>query len=212
MTDSKITAKHGSIAVGGDAHGPVVNVNAGDGSPVNILIERQTARELPSFLGSVIALFAQQSLADYGRGDRRSFPPEVIDKIKYNDLPEEHRVLVDYKRHSLVLERCYHGVEQQNADARYLVRRRARVAYDKELEAACKAAAVPNSERSTFARMHAAALVDSVVTSLLSEFKSTALSASLVAQETADLAICLVVADAVVECEVLERPPNATAA
>jgi hypothetical protein len=210
MTGPKVTSTDGSTVVGGDNTAPVVNVKAGDASIVNVQIEHQRARELPSFLGAVIVLFSQQSLSEYGRGTRRPLPAEVMEKVNYNNFPQDHRVLTDYYRHSLVLERAYHGVEQQNADARYLVRRRAGVTYESQLAAACERASIPTTQKTAFARANAALLVDAVIEQLLQDYASSI--AIKVEQETAHLAVSLIVADAVVECEVLERPPNASAA
>src|SRR5690349_19714659 len=118
--DRKVSADQGSTSVGGDNLGSIIN--ATDGATVNVTLSPGVAQELPSFLGGLIAFFSQQRLGDYGLGERRDLPPEVITKVKYNNLPQDHVVLVDYRRHSLVLEKAYHGVEQQNSDARYLVR------------------------------------------------------------------------------------------
>jgi hypothetical protein len=207
MIGPKTSAKDKSLAVGGNVNAPVVNASADHGSFLIVNVEQETARELPSHLGSVIAQFAQQSLAEYGRGARRELPAEVKDKVIYNDLPETHRALADYCRHSLVLERAYQGAEQQNADARYLVRRWAGTAYESQLSAACKQDSIPAPQRLAYVKANAASLVDSVVERLLGDYKSS--KCTKVEQETAHLAISLIVADAVIECEVLERPPDA---
>src|SRR5450759_3723135 len=98
MIGPKVSSTDGSTAVGGDINAPVVNVNASDGSVVNVKVEQRIARELPSFLGAVIVLFSQQSLSEYGLGTRRPLPAEVVEKVKHNNLPQEHRVLTDYCR------------------------------------------------------------------------------------------------------------------
>jgi hypothetical protein len=210
MIGPKVSAKDKSVAVGGNVNAPVVNASADHGSVLIVNVEQQTARELPSHLGSVIAHFSRQSLAEYGRGDRRPLPAEVKDKVKYNDLPETHRALADYCQHSLVLERAYQGVEQQNADARYLVRRWAGTAYESQLGAACTQNSITATKRLAFVRANAASLVDSVVLRLMEDYKSS--KSANVERETAHLAISLIVADAVIECEVLERPPYAPTA
>jgi hypothetical protein len=124
MIGPKATSRDGSTAVGGNNDGSIVNVNAGDGATIDVRIENEIARKLPSHLGAVIVLFAKQSLV-CENPLRRELPPEVIDKINHNNLPKNHRIFRDWARYSIVLERCYHGIEQQNADARYLVRRKA---------------------------------------------------------------------------------------
>jgi len=207
MIRPKVSAEDGSVAIGGDNSAPIINVAASDGSTVNVNVERQIARELPSFLANVIVLFSQQSLSKYGVGARRELPPEVVKKVEYNNLPNDHHVLRDYRRHCLVLEMAYRGAEQQNDDSRYLVRRRAAIAYQSKLDTTSKSASIPITEKSTFARNNATMLVEAVIDQLLLDYKSS--KAILVEQETAHLAISLVVADAVVECEVLERPQNA---
>jgi hypothetical protein len=82
MTEPRINSKDGSTAVGGDNTGQVLNVNAREGSTVNLQFEHKVARELPSFLGAVIVLFSKQSLSEYGRGERRPMPAEVLEKVK----------------------------------------------------------------------------------------------------------------------------------
>jgi hypothetical protein len=207
MIEPKASAKDKSVAVGGDVNAPVVNASADHGSFLIVNVDQQIARELPSHLGSVIAHFSRQSLSEYGRGGRRPLPAEVKDKVKYNDLPETYRALSDYCQHSLLLEKAYQGAEQQNADAHYLVRRWAGTVYDSQLEAACKQNSITTSQRLAFVRANATSLVDSVIERLLGDYKSS--QCVKVEQETAHLAISLIVAEAVIECEVLERPPNA---
>ena len=68
---------------------------------------------------------------------------------------------------------------------------------------------VKNAQAHDFARSHAVPLVMAVVASLLADFSAG--SAAHVMQETAHLAVCLIVADAVIECEVLERPADVVA-
>lgn len=209
MIGPKATSRDGSTSVGGDNEGSIVNVNAGDGSTIDVRIENEIARKLPSHLGAVIVLFAKQGLASAANTQRRELPPEVIDKIKYNNLPENHRIFRDWARHSIVLERSYHGIEQQNPDARYLVRRKAGAVYEEERLAACSAASVPEDQHCEYARKNAAVLVKAVTDRLLIDYRCS--KTGLVEEEVAHLAVSLVVADAVVECEVLEKPDHATA-
>jgi hypothetical protein len=207
MSLSKVSSASGSTAIGGDSNAPAVNVNTGNMSPVNIVIDQKVALELPSFLGNVIALFSQQSLSEYGRGARRAVPPEVIEKLQHNNLDENHHILVDYYRHSLVLEKAYLGVEQQNADSRYLVRRKVSLAYSSHVQDACIKGSIAPALKLPFIRANAAQILEVVIERLLSDYKAS--SSVKVEQETANLAISLIVADAVIECEVLERPLNA---
>ncbi|MGH9524153.1 MAG: hypothetical protein ACRD3E_16645 [Terriglobales bacterium] len=159
--------------------------------------DQKVDRELPSFLGSLIVFFSEQSLSEYGKGGRRPVPPEVSKKVEHNDLPVTHRVLTDWTRHAFVLEKAYEGVEQQNADARYLVRRKASVAYETLLP-------TDPAEKLKFVRANAGSIVERVIAILVEDYKkSTNIK---VAEEIAHLAVSLVVADAVIECEVLEKP------
>ena len=108
-----------------------------------------------------------------------------------------------------VLEATYRGVEQRNDDARRLVRRRAAVAYAQQLHDLCTTNGIKHSQAHAFARGHAVSLVMAVVAALLADFAAE--NVPHVMQETAHLAVCLIVADAVIECEVLERPADAVA-
>ena len=203
--DHSAQASTGSIAIGGNNTAPILNVNA---TNVSIAVERQIARELPSYLSNVVARFSED-LSEYDTGPKRSLPPEVNVKLAYNDFPPSHHIITDYSKYLNVLEATYRGVEQRNDDARRLVRRRAAVAYTQELHEQCATNGIKHANAHDFARSHAVPLVIAVVATLLADF--TTGSAPHVMQETAHLAICLIVADAVIECEVLERPVDAIA-
>jgi hypothetical protein len=208
MSDDDVSASRDSIAIGGDSNAPVIN--APHAHEVNLVFEQKVTRELPSFLGRLIVVFSQQSLSEYARGDRRILPAEVADKIEYNKLSKNHRAIVDYLRHTLVLEQAYLGVEQTNADARYLVRWKAGITYHAVVQNGMKSDKVPEKQKIEYIRENADTIVDQVIVRLLDDYKAS--SEPKVEEETAHLAISLVVADAVFECEVLERPDNAPAA
>jgi hypothetical protein len=204
MSGSRVSAEGGSTAVGGDVNAPLININADDSSTVNVTIEQQIVRELPSFLGAVIVVFSQQSVSEYGRGPRRELSAEVLVKLKYNNLPEGHHLIKDYNRHALVLEQAYLGVEQKNSDARYLVRRKAGIVYQSKIKQAFNGANATPAQVCEYVKANLDSMVEGVVSQLLGDYKK---SADLkVEEEMAHLAISLVVADAVIECEVLERP------
>jgi hypothetical protein len=202
MIGSKVSATDGSTAVGRDNNAPIINAN--DGATVNVNIEHKVMQELPSFLGDVIGLFSKQDLSHYDEWMPGGLRPEIIVKLEHNDFPDDHRLISEYIRYGLVLERAYHGAEQQNTDARLMVRRRAALAYEDQLALACKAASVSTKNKLAFVKANAEDLVKSVISQLLDEYSSSKLVS--VRQETAHLAISLIVADAVIECEVLERP------
>lgn len=199
---ASVVASTGSVAVTGDNLGSILNINAKNLT----IVERQIARELPSYLSKVVARFSDD-LSEYNSGPKRSLPPEVSVKLAYNDFPPAHHIITDYSKYSNVLEATYRGVEQRNDDARRLVRRRAAVAYTEELHKLLTAHSVSHAQAHNFARSHAVPLVMAVVAALLADFSVG--SAAHVMQETAHLAVCLIVADAVIECEVLERPVDA---
>jgi hypothetical protein len=204
LPEASVVASASSVAVAGDNLGSILNVNA---QSVTI-VERQIARELPSYLSKVVARFSED-LSEYNSGPKRSLPPEVSVKLAYNDFPSTHHIITDYSKYSNVLEATYRGVEQRNDDARRLVRRRAAVAYTEQLHKLCTAHSVKHAQAHDFARSHAVPLVMAVVAALLVDI--SARSATHVMQETAHLAVCLIVADAVIECDVLERPADAIA-
>lgn len=196
-------ASTGSVAVSGDNLGSIINVTAH-----TIIVERQIARELPSYLSKVVARFSED-LSEYNSGAKRTLPPEVSVKLDYNDFPRTHHIITDYAKYVNVLEATYRGIEQRNDDARRLVRRRAAVAYTDQLHQLCTAHGVKHEQAHDFARLNAVALVMAVVAVLMADFSAG--GAAHVMQETAHLAVCLIVADAVIECDVLERPADAVA-
>lgn len=209
MIGPKASAKDGSTAVGGDNTGTIANINVGNGSTVDVHLDAEVARKLPSHLGALIALLARQGGFAVGAAQTRQLPPEVTEKLRHNQLPTRHPIIRDWTRHSLSLERAYHGVEQQNADARYLVRQRAGAVYEEELLRAAEAAKIPEDKLSDYVRQNAVTLVKAVTDRLLDDYRAS--KAGAVEEEIARLAVSLVVADAVVECEVLEKPDHALA-
>lgn len=209
MIGPKASASNGGTAVGGNNSGTITNITVGDGSTVDLCLEAEVARKLPSHLGALIAQLAFKGGLTASSTQTRPLPPEVADKLSHNQLPSRHPIIRDWTRHSLALERAYHGVEQQNADARYLVRQRAGAVYEEELLKAAKDSNIPEAELSEFARQNAITLVQAVTDRLLIDYRTS--KTGLVEDEFARLAVSLVVADAVVECEVLEKPGHATA-
>ncbi|UPG89507.1 hypothetical protein L2Y96_19235 [Luteibacter aegosomaticola] len=199
-----ISAGNSSVAVAGDNYGSICNISAQSVT----LIERQIARELPSYLSSVVVRFSEDLVA-YNTGPMRTLPPEVSVKLAYNDFPSAHYIITDYSKYSSVLESAYSGAEQRNDDARRMVRRRAAVAYMEQLHKLCDLLELKPADAHAVARAHAVSLVLAVVEVMLADFSSG--SSVTVMQETAHLAVSLIVADAVIECEVLERPDDALA-
>ena len=196
-------ASTGSVAVAGDNCGSILNVNAH-----NVIFERQIALDLPSYLSRVVSRFSED-LEEYNSGLKRLLPPEVDIKLAYYDFPLAHHIITDYAKYINLLEATYSGVEQRNDDARRLVRRRAAVAYSAQLDKLCATHSVKHAQAHDLARDHAVPLVMAVVATLLADFSAG--STAHVIQEIAHLAVCLIVADAVIECEVLERPADAVA-
>ena len=198
---SKTEATKNSVAIGGDNSGTVVNA---PGATFNVNFSAVSAR-LPSLLADLISVFAQQSLSQYDKGARRVIPPEAELKLKHNRIPVDGPVIGDYWRFSNLLEQCYHGVEQQNPDAHRLVRRRAGVVYHEILQAACDANNIPEDERSTFAVTHSSILIRRVISNLTVDYANAKVEKHQ-SQELVDLAVTLVVAEAIIECDVMETP------
>ena len=132
-----------------------------------------------------------------------------LQRLAYNDFPPSHHIITDYSKYLNLLEATYRGIEQRNDDGRRLVRRRAAIAYGDQVHKLCTANGIKHPQAHDFARQHAVSLVKAVVKVLMADFAAG--STAQVMHETADLAVCLIVADAVIECEVLERPAHAAA-
>lgn len=209
MIGPKASAKDGSTSVGRDNRGNITNINTGDGSLVSLRYEAEVQRGLPSHLGALIALFSEKGGLSAEAAKRRQLPPEVVDKLRYNNLPDRHPIIEGWVRHSLTLERSYLGVEQQNPDARYLVKQRAGMVYAEELLKASESQGINQEGLCDFARKNAVKLVTAVTDRLFDEYCASRTEP--VENEVARLAVSLVVADAVLECEVLEKPDHATA-
>lgn len=204
---SSVSADHSSVALGRDNNGLLINA---PNAQVSVFVEHRVQQELPSHLSNVVVALSGD-LKGYGAEARRELRPEIAEKLTYNDFPTRHPIIKDFTMYSGSLEAAYRGVEQRNGDARRLVRRRASGVYQEALLDLCESKGVHHSQAHGLAREHAVLLVRTVIDSLKKESAATSL-ASGVMQETADLAISLIVADAIVECEVLERPNDATAA
>lgn len=202
LPEASLAATAGSVAVAGDNNGSIFNVNAKNVT----IVEHRINRELPSYLSSVVTRFSED-LSEYNSGPIRPLPPEINVKLSYNDFPPKHHIITDYLKYSSLLEATYRGVEQRNDDARRLVRRRAGVAYREQLQKMCATHSILHAQAHQFARRQAVSLVKEVVESLLADYSAG--NTAYVMQETAHLAVSLIVADAVIECEVLERPGDA---
>lgn len=201
-------ADHGSVAVGRDNNGLLIN--AAPNSQVSVYVEHRMQRELPSYLSNVLVAFSGD-LMNYGAEAKRELRPEITEKLTYNDFPIRHQIIRDFTMYSGSLEAAYRGLEQRNGDARRMVRRRAGSIYQDALLNLCESKGVHHSQAHEIAREHAVQLVRIVIDALKNESAATSLALG-VMKETADLAISLIVADAIVECEVLERPHDASAA
>lgn len=209
MASNNVTAKGGSIGVGGDNNGDILNISAEKNAVVNVNVQRAVERRLPSLLGKLIVVFAEERLSDYADQRPQEVPPEVDEKLKFNDI-SDHRLVREYIKYVAVLEKAYKGAEQRNSDARVLVRRKAGVAYTDILDSHCTAESIPTEQRKAYARKHSASLVAQVIDALLKGYGASA--SGEIEEEIAHLAVSLVVAEAIFDCEVLERPTNAAAA
>lgn len=70
MIGPKVSAEGGSIAIGGDVKAPILNVHA---ATVNVTVEQQIARELPSF-----SWFCDRCLLPAEPGKVCSWPPKIV--------------------------------------------------------------------------------------------------------------------------------------
>ncbi len=204
--DSNI-AEDGSVAIRGDNSGDIKNYSAINGGTIIVNnISPQTIRRLPSLLSSIILNISEQSLSEYSKGERRKLPPGAVAKLHYNNIDIGNTLMRDHARFSLALERAYRGVEQRNSDARFLVIRKAGIVYVTELDRACAELGIAADKRDTFARNNSTLLVQKVVEKLIESYVLS--HDRVVEEEVAHLAVSLIVADAIVECEVLQRPYN----
>jgi hypothetical protein len=211
MIGPKTSATAGSTAVGGSNTGTLVNVTAEGNARVDVTVDSATvARRLPSHLSAVISQFAMQASALMSDTPVQELKPGIQAKLTFNNLSAQHRLIQDWFRYSHLLHRSYQGVEQVNQAARLLVKRRAGVVYDEELLRIGTENGIPDHQQPNFARQHAPLLVTAVIGRLMQDYSCSAVAD--VEVEAAHLAISLIVADAVIECEVLERPGHAVTA
>jgi hypothetical protein len=208
MIGKKISAETGSVAIGGDNNGQIFNLESGANLHIHSSVE--TERSLGSYLGTVISVIAQQRLSEYGHKYNRKVTVEVQDKLDFNQITLDDRLIQNYRKYYFLLDRAYKGVEQSNNDVRVLVRIRAGSIYNTELTSACKAENILPSKRVEYSRNNAHILIEAVKTQMIEDIKAS--QAMAIDPTWIDLAISLLVADAVAECDVLERAPNAIAA
>lgn len=210
MIGDRTEAGEGAVAIRGDNSGSVLSVKASGNSNVNLQVQQQIVKCLPSYLSDVILFFSEESLASYAQGAKRDIPPEVVEKLLYNNIDAGYRLIREYFIYISALEKVYIGIEQRNQDARYLVRRKAGIVYEKELKILCDKFNIQQKDQVKFAIVNSSDLLDKVINRLLFEYSEA--STNPVKEEMAHLAISLVVADAIVECEVLQRPHYAATA
>lgn len=208
MIGKQVSADAGSTAIGGDNNGNIINV--GSGATVHVHNSVDVERSLGTYLGTVISVIAQQRLSEYGHSYQRNVTTEVQDKLDFNYITLDDRLIQIYRKYYFLLDRAYKGVEQSNNDVRVLVRLRAGSIYSSELTNACKAAGIPPSQRVDYSRANAHGLIEAVKQQMIKDVQSS--QAAIVDPTWIDLALSLLVADAVAECDVLERAPNVAAA
>lgn len=209
MIGAKTVASDGSVSMAGDNRGSVVNINGSPGARVTI---DNASKKLPSYLARVINVFAEFDLNESALASSQPsvLLPSIEAKLIHNQVAD-HSLVRDYRLFFHLLLRAYQGVEQQNSSARELVRRSAGRAYDAALTEACVAHTVPAALRHEFACKNAHLLLDATI-ARLTEGYQTSVNTDAQEIELVDLAISLVVFDAMTECLVLARPNNAAAA
>lgn len=203
MIGSWVKATDGSVAIAGDNNGSAFNINVASGGRVIIEDGVKASQALGTYLGRIIAVVAQQSLSEYGHKYQRDISVEVVDKLQFNYIQENDQLVKSYRRYFYTLDRAYQGAEQSNNDARVLVRLRAGSIYGTELTKACTIAGISSAGRVDYSRNHSHALIDAVKNQLVIDFISNEIQ--YVDPTWVDLAMCLLVIDAVTECEVLEK-------
>lgn len=208
MIGKTVSADGGSTAVGGDNLGTIINV--GPGAIVNLNNSVATERGLGTCLGTVISVIAQQRLSDYGHAYQHDVTNEVLEKLNFNYITISDHLVQIYRKYYFLLDRAYKGVEQSNNDARVLVRLRAGSIYSSELTKACTEAEIPSNKRVEHSRNNSHALIDAVKQQLVQDVMNS--QAATVDIAWIDLAVSLLVADAVAECAVLEKAPNVATA
>lgn len=208
MKKQKDPSNVGSTSIAGDNTGTVTNVHIEPGSQVELNLATQTTTsKLPSFLGKLIVYFAQQQINDYGATDARTLGPEIIEKFEFNNLPTDDDRVIEYTRYISILENSYKGIEQRNADVRFLVRRKAKHTYKMALSKFLEESNTPIADQSAFVRSNSSTLISNTVNTLLKDYKNS--EEVNVEEELAHLAVSLIVIDATAACDLLERPNNA---
>lgn len=89
-------ASDGSVAIGGDNSGPVVNVKAGAGSNVSVQINPRAPRQLPSFLGRLVSVIASEQAVLIDDPSPKELPPSVLLKFSHNNVRESDLFVDDY--------------------------------------------------------------------------------------------------------------------
>ncbi|MBB5498681.1 hypothetical protein [Paraburkholderia sp. MM5384-R2] len=209
MIGTKTVASDGSVSMGGDNRGSVVNISGSPGARVTVA---NASKKLPSYLAQVINVFAEFDLNEpaIASSQPSELLPPIEAKLIHNQVTD-HSLVRDYRLFFHLLLRAYQGVEQQNSSARELVRRSAGRAYEAALTEACVANTVSVALRQEFACMNAHLLLDVTIARLTEGYKAS-INTDAQEIELVDLAISLVVFDAMTECLVLARPKNAVAA
>lgn len=207
MTSGDVSADDSSIALGGDNSGIVLNAPNSTivfNSPIAI------ERTLSTHLGTVISVIAEQQLSEYGSGIKREITSEVKDKLEFNYIDLDDQLFRKYTTYYHLLDKAYKGVEQSNADVRFLVLLSAGSIYSRVLTESCTLNNIAPQNRIQHSRDHAHQLIEAVKAQLIQDVHRS--QASDIDPAIVDLAVSLLVADAVAECEVLEKARDVTSA
>jgi hypothetical protein len=200
-----VTAEDNSVAIGRDNNGTVINA---PGATFQLQLPIASERSLSTYLGTIINVIADQQLSEYGHSYQRNVTAEVKDKLDFNYITLSDHLIRTYTRYFHILDMAYKGVEQSNNDVRVLVRFSAGSIYSRALTSACDKAGVLASQRIEYSRNHAHSLIEAVKKQMIEDVKKS--QAAEIDPTWVDLAVSLLIADAVVECDVLEKNPNVT--
>ena len=205
MILKRVTAEDNSVAVGGDNVGTIINA---PGATFQLQFTIATERSLSTYLGKIINVIADQQLSVYGHAYQRNVTAEVQDKLDFNYITLSDHLIRTYTKYFFILDKAYKGVEQSNNDVRVLVRFSAGSIYSRVLTSACDEAGILANQRIEYSRNHAHPLIEAVKKQMIEDVKNS--HAAEIDPTWIDLAVSLLIADAVVECDVLEKNPNVT--
>lgn len=160
----------------------------------------------PSVLGIVINGIVKLNVETIEVEDENLVPYEVQDKIRHNDLVNYKHLIEDYGVYQNSLDRVYKAIEEYLPTVRYKIKRLINTKYKMIKNQLIAAHAQSAGSEIEILRRNSDGIISSIIKYLTEELHKSSTLEEGTYREDINTAIEIIVADAFVNCHILENP------